>query len=71
MEFAFDDRTQELRERLLGFMNQHVYPAEPVFGEQAERSPRLVLLAEEIEASVAGITHAGVSLCRREKPFQT
>ena len=40
MEFAFDDRTQELRERLLGFMNQHVYPAEPVFGEQAEAAVR-------------------------------
>ena len=40
MEFAFDDRTQELRERLLGFMNQHVYPAEPVFGGQAEAAVR-------------------------------
>jgi acyl-CoA dehydrogenase len=40
MEFAFDDRTLELRERLLGFMNQHVYPAEPVFGEQAEAAAR-------------------------------
>jgi acyl-CoA dehydrogenase len=40
MEFAFDDRTQELRERLLGFMNQHVYPAEPVLAEQAEAAAR-------------------------------
>ena len=40
MEFAFDDRTQELRERLLGFMNQHVFPAERVFGEQAEAAAR-------------------------------
>ena len=36
MDFAFDDRTQDLRERLLAFMDEHVYPAEPVFGEQVE-----------------------------------
>ena len=31
MEFAYDDRTQELRGRLLDFMEEHIYPAEPVF----------------------------------------
>jgi acyl-CoA dehydrogenase len=36
MDFAYDDRTQDLRERLLAFMDEHVYPAEPVFREQAE-----------------------------------
>ena len=36
MDFAFDDRTHELRERLLAFMNEHVYPAEATFREQAE-----------------------------------
>jgi acyl-CoA dehydrogenase len=36
MDFAYDDRTRELRERLLAFMREHVYPAEPVFREQAE-----------------------------------
>jgi acyl-CoA dehydrogenase len=40
MEFAFDDRTQELRERLLDFMDQHVYPAEPLFAEQEEAARR-------------------------------
>jgi acyl-CoA dehydrogenase len=40
MEFAFDDRTQELRERLLAFMDQHVYPAEPLFAEQEEAARR-------------------------------
>ncbi len=40
MDFAFDDRTQELRERLLKFMDQHVYPAEPVFAGQAEAAAR-------------------------------
>jgi acyl-CoA dehydrogenase len=34
MDFAFDARTAELRERLLDFMDAHVYPAEPVFAEQ-------------------------------------
>jgi acyl-CoA dehydrogenase len=36
MDFAYDDRTQDLRERLLAFMDERVYPAEPVFSEQAE-----------------------------------
>jgi acyl-CoA dehydrogenase len=34
MEFAYDAKTEELRERLLSFMDEHVYPAEPVFAEQ-------------------------------------
>ncbi|HUZ35937.1 MAG TPA: acyl-CoA dehydrogenase family protein [Streptosporangiaceae bacterium] len=40
MEFAYDDRTQELRGRLLDFMKEHIYPAEPVFGQQAEAAAR-------------------------------
>ncbi len=34
MDFAFSDRCQELRERLLAFMDQYVYAAEPVYHEQ-------------------------------------
>jgi acyl-CoA dehydrogenase len=34
MDFAFDPRTEELRERLLSFMDEFVYPAEPLFREQ-------------------------------------
>jgi acyl-CoA dehydrogenase len=34
MDFAFDERTEELRERLLSFMDSHVYPAEKVFAGQ-------------------------------------
>jgi acyl-CoA dehydrogenase len=34
MDFAHDARTEELRERLLSFMDTHVYPAEKVFAEQ-------------------------------------
>jgi acyl-CoA dehydrogenase len=34
MDFAYDERTQELRDRLLAFMAEHVYPAEPVLAGQ-------------------------------------
>jgi acyl-CoA dehydrogenase len=34
MDFAYDERTEELRGRLLSFMESHVYPAEKVFSEQ-------------------------------------
>ncbi len=34
MDFAFDAKTTELRERLLAFMADHVYPAEQVFAAQ-------------------------------------
>jgi acyl-CoA dehydrogenase len=35
MDFAFDDKTTELRDRLLEFMDKFVYPAEQTFREQA------------------------------------
>ena len=31
MDFAFDQRTEQLRTELLAFMDEHVYPAEPEF----------------------------------------
>ncbi|MFF2075925.1 acyl-CoA dehydrogenase family protein [Kitasatospora sp. NPDC058162] len=34
MDFAYDARTEELREQLLAFMADHVYPAEPVLAAQ-------------------------------------
>ncbi|MET8024198.1 acyl-CoA dehydrogenase family protein [Streptomyces avermitilis] len=37
MDFAFDARTEELRQKLLAFMDEHVYPAEAVAHEQRER----------------------------------
>ncbi|WP_240136417.1 acyl-CoA dehydrogenase family protein [Streptomyces sp. MUM 178J] len=37
MDFVFDARTEELRARLLEFMDDHVHPAEPVFQEQLAR----------------------------------
>jgi acyl-CoA dehydrogenase len=38
MDFGYDSRTQELRERLQTFLDEHVYPAEPVFAEQREQA---------------------------------
>ncbi len=35
MDFGYDTKTQALQERMLDFMDQHVYPAEQVFAEQA------------------------------------
>jgi acyl-CoA dehydrogenase len=35
MDFAYDERTEELRVRLLTFVAEHVRPAEKVFAEQA------------------------------------
>ncbi len=40
MDFAYDGRTQEWRERLLAFMAEHVFPAEPVFAEQTAAAAR-------------------------------
>jgi acyl-CoA dehydrogenase len=34
MDFGHDAKTEQLRERLLTFMQSHIYPAEPVFAEQ-------------------------------------
>ncbi|MFF5991802.1 acyl-CoA dehydrogenase family protein [Prauserella flavalba] len=53
MDFTFDARTEELREKLLAFMAEHVYPAEPVFHEQlAERENpwTSVPVVEELKA---------------------
>jgi acyl-CoA dehydrogenase len=39
MDFAFDTRTEELRKELLAFMDEYIYPAEPVFAEQVASAP--------------------------------
>ncbi len=39
MDFAYDARTEELRARLLAFMDEHVYPAEAVAESSAPCSP--------------------------------
>ncbi|MDQ4085136.1 MAG: acyl-CoA dehydrogenase family protein [Actinomycetota bacterium] len=38
MEFAYDARTQELIGRLEAFMDEHVYPAEPMFERQLDEA---------------------------------
>jgi acyl-CoA dehydrogenase len=38
MDFGFDARTEELRGKLLAFMDSHVYPAEAVFAEQVAQA---------------------------------
>ncbi|MEU3946906.1 acyl-CoA dehydrogenase family protein [Streptomyces sp. NPDC029526] len=53
MDFAFDARTEELRGKLLAFMDEHVYPAERVADEQraASASPwDTVPVMEELKA---------------------
>ena len=38
MEFSYDVRTEEFRKRLLAFMDECVYPAEPVFAAQVQEN---------------------------------
>ncbi len=34
MDFALSPRTRELQERLTAFMDEHIYPAEPAYGDE-------------------------------------
>src|ERR1700722_5584473 len=36
MDFGYDAQTQQLREKLLAFLDEHIYPAESVLHEQVE-----------------------------------
>jgi len=40
MDFEYSARTQELRERVMAFMDEHVYPNEHVFHEQVNEGDR-------------------------------
>ncbi|WP_020652181.1 acyl-CoA dehydrogenase family protein [Massilia niastensis] len=40
MDFAYSERCQELRTRLLAFMDEHIYPNEGAFTEEVERNGR-------------------------------
>ncbi len=53
MDFAFDARTEELRGRLLAFMDEYVYPAEPVFAAQLRDAPQWTTLpiVEDLKAA--------------------
>jgi acyl-CoA dehydrogenase len=50
MDFLYDERTRELQQRLLAFMDEHVYPAEAVHAEQSASAQnpwaRLPVMAE-------------------------
>ncbi|KJK41973.1 acyl-CoA dehydrogenase [Lentzea aerocolonigenes] len=57
MDFAYDAKTEELRSKLLAFMDEHVYPAEAVLEQQLhdaadpwERQPVLETLKAEARA---------------------
>ncbi|KJS55402.1 acyl-CoA dehydrogenase family protein [Streptomyces rubellomurinus] len=52
MDFAYDARTNELRDRLLTFMDEHVYPAEPVFADQLADPARTPWTAPPIVAEL-------------------
>jgi len=62
MEFRFDATTEKLRDRLLAFMDEKIYPAEPVFAEQLDALSdrwtwsRVPILAElQAEARARGL----------------
>ena len=38
MDFELTDRCKEYQERLRAFMDEHVYPAEPIYHEQLTAS---------------------------------
>ena len=38
MDFEYSDRTKELQEKLLKFMDEVIYPAETVYEEQMEKA---------------------------------
>lgn len=38
MDFSFDERTEQLRQQVTAFMEEHVYPAEPVLARQLAES---------------------------------
>lgn len=66
MDFAFDARTEELRGKLLAFMDEYVYPAEAVAEEQRAllASPwDTPAVVGELKARPAGGV-CGTSSCR-------
>jgi acyl-CoA dehydrogenase len=57
MDFALDEKTVEMRERLLAFMEEFVYPAEGTFREQADSAPNrwnTPPVIEELKAEARG-----------------
>ena len=65
MDFAYDDRTQDLRERLLAFMDERVYPAEPVYEEQVEEAEALPTSGGRMWERVPVTAELKAEACRR------
>jgi acyl-CoA dehydrogenase len=55
MDFEFDARTEDYRKRLLAFMDEHVYPAEPSLAGHQGWSPPAVLPELQAAARAAGL----------------
>ena len=55
MDFAFDARTEELRTRVLAFMDEHVYPAEKEYVGQDDWSRPPVVKRLQAEARAQGL----------------
>jgi acyl-CoA dehydrogenase len=54
MEFGFDARTEDYRQRLLAFMDEHVYPAEATFAPSGWEPPP-VIARLQAQARLAGL----------------
>ncbi|MEV4704038.1 acyl-CoA dehydrogenase family protein [Actinoplanes sp. NPDC049316] len=57
MDFAFDEKTEDYRKRLLAFMDEHVYPAEDGFHEsyRGDWTPPPALAPLREQAKAAGL----------------
>jgi acyl-CoA dehydrogenase len=55
MEFGFDAKTEDYRKRLLSFMDEHVYPAEPSLAEHSGWEPPEALAGLKEKARQAGL----------------
>src|SRR5690349_12966209 len=55
MEFGFDAKTEDYRKRLLSFMDEHVYPAEPTLAEHDGWEPPAALAGLKVKAREAGL----------------
>jgi len=57
MDFAFDEKTEDYRKRLLAFMDEYVYPAEAEFdaGYRDDWSPPAVIGRLQAQARLAGL----------------
>ena len=76
MDFAFDERTEQLRDALLALMHAHVYPVEPEFERTDPEAPfsweRTTIMAElRAEARRRDPLVAGAALPRTISPRPT